>query len=81
VDFDYYGMTTFNVYVLASDKQSNGNKRCWADEVAEYTFEGVKLFGPKDYDEYMTFKFGDYMNLPPESERKTHPISRLKLLE
>ena len=58
----------------------HGYKRVWADKTAEYTFEGVKLFGPKEYDDYMSFKFGDYMTLPPESERKTHPVSKLKLI-
>ena len=58
----------------------HGYKLIWADETAEYTFEGKKLFGPKEYDDYMSFKFGDYMKLPPESERKTHPVSKLKLI-
>ena len=52
-----------------------------ADETSEFVFEGVSFLGPKEYDEYMTFKFGDYMTLPPEKERKTHPISKLKLLD
>jgi len=58
----------------------HGYKRRWAEEASEYLFEGLTLFGPSDYDEYMTFKFGDYMSLPPENMRKTHPISKLKLL-
>ena len=68
------------ILTFPTPTKDHGYKRCWADEVAEYTFEGVKLYGPKEYDDYMSFKFGDYMNLPPEDERKTHPISRLKLL-
>ena len=35
----------------------------------------------KDYEGYLKHKFGDYMELPPESERKVHPISKLKLEE
>ena len=31
--------------------------------------------------EYLSFKFGDYMTLPPEPQRKTHPISRLIIPE
>ena len=57
----------------------HGYKRKWADETSVYVFEGVSLLGPKEYNDYMTFKFGDYMSLPPENERKTHPISKLKL--
>lgn len=59
--------------------KDHGYKRSWADETAEYVFEGTSFLGPKEYDDYMTFKFGDYMSLPPESERKTHPVSKLKL--
>ena len=44
-------------------------------------FEGVSLCGVAEYDEYLSFKYGDYMSLPPENERKTHPVSRLKLLD
>ena len=48
--------------------------------VCEVEFEGVMLFGMKDYDEYFTIKYGDYMKLPPEDERKQkHPVSSLKL--
>jgi len=58
----------------------HGYKRKWADKTSEYMFEGVNFLGPTEYDEYMTFKFGDYMTLPPENERKTHPISRLTIV-
>lgn len=37
-----------------------------------YEFEGIKLRGPSLYHEYLTHMYGDYMKLPPESERKTH---------
>jgi len=57
-----------------------GYKRKWANETADFVFEGIKLCGVAEYDEYMTFKFGDYMSLPPENQRKTHPVSRLKVL-
>ena len=32
------------------------------------------------FDEYLSFKFGDYMKLPPVEKRKIHPVSKLKLL-
>lgn len=41
-------------------------------EGAYYEFEGVKLRGPKLYDEYLKHMYGEYMKLPPERERKTH---------
>lgn len=58
-----------------------GYLRNWAYDIVDYEFEGVKLRGVAEFDEYLTFKFGDYMTLPPESERKTHPISKLTLPE
>lgn len=35
-------------------------------------FEGHKLPVPVGYDTYLKMAFGDYMNLPPESERECH---------
>lgn len=58
-----------------------GYKRKWARDTLEFVFEGRSFLGVAEYDEYLRFKYGDYMTLPPESERKTHPISRLKLIE
>jgi len=59
--------------------KDHGYKRKWADSISDFTFEGVQLRGVAEYDEYLSFKYGDYMTLPPENERKTHPISKLKL--
>ena len=42
----------------------------------EYQFEGVMLDGVKDYDEYLKYSYGDYLQLPPESKREQHsPVS------
>lgn len=53
-----------------------GRPKRWFLDVAEYEFEGCKFFGPKDYDEYLTFKYGDYMRMPPENKRQQNsPVS------
>jgi len=53
-----------------------GRPKRWFIDVAEYEFEGHKFFGPKDYDEYLRFKYGDYMKLPPEDKRQQNsPVS------
>ncbi len=39
---------------------------------AFYDFEDIKLRGLEKYDEYLTHTYGDYMQLPPEDQRKTH---------
>ena len=42
-----------------------------------YPFEDMELCGMEKYDEYLTWTYGDYMQLPPEEKRKTH----FKILE
>lgn len=44
----------------------------WCTETAEMTFEGIRVQGSAEYDEWLTYVYGDYMQLPPESERKGH---------
>lgn len=41
----------------------------YLDEVAYADFEGYKLPVPKEYDKYLTFLYGDYMELAPLSTR------------
>lgn len=47
-----------------------------ADDYVNLTFEDGKFMCFKKWDEYLRLMFGDYMKLPPESERvlKHHPI-------
>jgi len=51
----------------------------WYKELSEIEFAGYKFPCPEDGDGYLTFKFGNYMELPPENERKTHPVSEFRL--
>ena len=57
-----------------------GYLRKWYENSSDYVFEGQTFKGIRDYDEYLSFKFGDYMKLPPEEKRKVHPVSKIKLL-
>ena len=43
-------------------------------------FENKVFRGIKDYDSYLSFKFGDYMELPPAEKRKVHPVSAFELI-
>lgn len=49
-----------------------GMPKKWFLDVVEYDFEGIKLYGSKDYDEALTYMYGDYMQLPPEKDREPH---------
>lgn len=53
-----------------------GMPKEWFLCVKEYEFEGVKLFGPADYDDFLKYMYGDYMTLPPVEQRAAHaPVS------
>lgn len=56
-----------------------GVPKSWITERAEYEFEGRKFYGPKDYDEVLSYIYGDYMTPPPEDKREKHsPFSKIK---
>lgn len=44
----------------------------WLDDLQLFMFEGLEFYGIKQYDAYLKSLYGDYMSLPPESERITH---------
>lgn len=56
-----------------------GYLRKWYENSTDIVFEGITFQGIKEYDEYLSFKFGNYMELPPEEKRKVHPVSVLKV--
>lgn len=53
-------------------KQRYGLPKNWFVDCTEYDFENTKLMGSRNYDEVLTFWFGDYMKLPPEDQREQH---------
>lgn len=69
------------ILMFPTPNDEYGYRRIWYQKRKEILFEGDLFYGIEDTDGYLTFKFGDYMTLPPESGRKTHPVSRLKLPE
>lgn len=53
-----------------------GMPKEWFTDLAEYEFEGKKLYGTRDYDTILKYIYGDYMKLPPEDKRDPHsPVS------
>ncbi len=59
-----------------------GRWRDCFDEMIDHEFEGRMFPIFKQYDKYLKPGYGDYMKLPPESEREPHlTLSELKLIE
>ncbi len=58
-----------------------GHTRSIFEEYGELEFEGHRFMAFKKHDLYLTEHFGDYMKLPPEGERKCHPVSGIRLVE
>lgn len=54
----------------------------WLDEVIWVDFENVKMPIPKEYDKYLKYLYGDYMNMIPVSKRHvSHDIIQMDLGE
>lgn len=47
-------------------------KRTVFDKTRTVTFEGEKFDAPIGYDEYLSYIYGDYMQVPPEYKREKH---------
>ena len=60
------------LYFKHSLKQRYGLPKHWFKDCVEYDFENIKVMGSKDYNEVLSFWFGDYMKLPPEDQREQH---------
>lgn len=69
------------ILTFPTPKKVYGYNREWYTELKRYSFNDLSLPGAKDYDGYLTVKYGDYIKLPPEGKRKVHPISNLILLK
>ena len=59
---------------------ADGYKREWYCEYTELTFENHLFMVESGYKQWLEQEFGDYMQLPPEEERKVHPVSDIKLI-
>jgi len=81
--FRYNRKKTRMVRILMFPTPNNeyGYYRNWYETSMDIAFEGIIFQGIKDYDSYLSFKFGNYMVLPPVEKRKVHPVSKLKVIE
>lgn len=69
------------ILMFPTPNREYGYYRNWYENSADIMFEGVIFQGIWDYDSYLSFKFGDYMTMPPEEMRKVHPVSEITLPE
>lgn len=52
----------------------------WFEDLEDIKFEGYMFPSIKDYDGFLKFNYGDYMQLPPPEERMCcHPAAKFKL--
>ena len=68
------------ILMFPTPNRQYGYLRKWYTTQEPITFEGIEFLGVDGADEYLSFKFGDYMTLPPENQRKTHPVTAFKLV-
>lgn len=59
----------------------NGYLRSCFVDLIPTQYENITVMGMKDYHTYLSYKYGNYMELPPEEKRKVHPVSKLGLLQ
>ncbi len=69
------------ILTFPTPKGIYGYERKWYTNLAGYQFDDMVLPGAQDYDGYLCTKYGNYMELPPIEKRKTHPVSKIKLIE
>ena len=67
------------VRMLMFPSPKNHSKREWFEESADIEFEGHIFRGAKDYHNYLTFTYGEYMEFPPPEVRKVHPVVAIKI--
>ncbi len=68
------------ILMFPTPNNEYGYYRNWYENSVDTEFEGKIFQGIRDYDSYLSFKFGDYMELPPIEGRKVHPVSKIKIL-
>ena len=67
------------ILMFPTPNDSYGYLAKWYQGGEDILFEGIRFPGVKDADEYLRFKFGAYMTLPPPEKRKVHPVSGFAL--
>lgn len=61
-------------YVFCIDTRTKYFKRKWFDNKILVKFEDTKFWAPSGYDEFLTTRYGKYMEYPPVEEQKPHHV-------
>ncbi len=61
--------------------KDSGYNSTWFEPGEKKEFEGHLFQCMKGAKEYLAYSYGDYMKLPPENERKVHPVSEIRLID
>ena len=67
------------ILMFPTPNREYGYLREWYENRMPITFEGIEFPGMREADEYLSFKFGNWHELPPEGKRKVHPVTAFKL--
>ena len=65
------------ILTFPTPKGVYGYDRKWYTKLTNYEFDELILPGAKDYEGYLTVKYGNYMEMPPMEKRKVHPVSKI----
>lgn len=65
---------TFVGYMCSMGVSKYYFEKQWCDEIIMLDFEGKQYPAFKQYDEYLRYQYGNYMQLPPEDKRISHPV-------
>jgi len=75
-----YKHIRFMTYPTPRGSDHNGEIE-WYNSFTELVYEGKMLRTITEYDDYLRQKYGDYMTIPPENERRNSPASKFQLLD
>lgn len=74
------GTKVVRTLTFPAPKAMDGYYRRWFTQTAPIFFEGYEFSGVLDYKGWLNYEFGDYMKLPPEKKRKTHPVNNIQFI-
>lgn len=66
------------ILTFPAPNRQQGYRTEWYENSIGTLFEGRVFPGIREYDAYLTFKFGNWRCLPPEKDRKTHPVTDIR---